>query len=642
MTRRAWYTEIEMIEAQQAYMPLGTRAKWALGGGAILFAVVIYGIFLLQETPRWSAHFEAADGKVLADSAMSFTFSRPVTRQVNFSINPPITGNWFFDDKLSRLHLTRTFRFEPTTTWEPDTTYTITIEGMKNIFAPAREEQKFSYSFSTQSIPTVASIVPEEGKTIASDSVIQVALSSPNTSLADFSLITNPAIEFSQTIDETKKLLTFTPLVAFQQGESYTAQVMYQPKQIIRDSGEVIYTGDQKEAASFKWNIVEPPGVASYAPIGNTVLTDAAVQVAFQSELQDDSVSKIIFEPQVAGMWKKSGTTITFEKSAALAFATTYRIIIPQGTRTVDGGIFEKDESLTFTTIGPVSLQSSSPKNSETGVAAERSIRMTFDQEVDHVSAQSSFSLSPNVTGSFSWSGNTMIFDPAAPFELAKTYSVTLSKGIISVLGQPSATEAQFSFATEPPMVKLAMASDHQDYKLSCEIAALKMALASKGVRVSENDIIAKVGYASPLSRSGNVWADPQVGFVGNINGRQVSTGYGVYWDPIQKAASAWREAESFTNGSIQKLTDEISKGNPIVVWGNAGSGKRVDWKTPSGKNIVAIMGEHARTVKGFIGPKENPIKIIVNDPLIGEVVWSTAAFDANWATLGRSGVIVR
>lgn len=630
-----------MVGEQEAYMPLGTRAKWALGTGAVLFALVVYGIFLLQENPSWSVHFKSTNGKILADSNIVFNFSRPMTRQVTFSIEPQITGNWYFEDRLSRLHLTRTFRFEPTTTWEPNTSYTITIDGMKNVFAPAREAQTFSYQFTTQGFPSVASITPQEGTTIPPDSPITVVLASPNSSLADYSLRTMPPIEFKSETNAAKTSLTFTPLTPFQQGETYNAEVIYQTKKIIRDSGEVIYKGDPTVAKSFKWNIVDPPGINDFSPQGSSVLTNAPISVNFKTELQDASVAGLAISPSVAGTWQKQGTKVSFVTTASLPFATTFQITVPKGTRTIDGGIFEKDATLSFTTIGPVTMLSSAPSDAETGVAAERSIRITFDQEVDRTSAQKSFSVSPNVAGSFSWDSNTLIYAPSSALQLATTYTVKLAKGIVSIHGQPSSSDLQFSFTTEPPMVKLSIASDHQDSKLSCEAAALKMALSEKGARVSENDIMAIVGY-DPTPHKGNVWGDPSVAFVGDINGRQISTGYGVYWDPIAKAANHWRGAESFTNGTIQMLTDELSKGNPIVVWGSAGSGKRVDWKTPAGKNIVAIMGEHARTVKGFIGPKTNPIKIIVNDPLVGEVVWSTASFDANWATLGRSGVIVR
>jgi len=78
-----------------------------------------------------------------------------------------------------------------------------------------------------------------------------------------------------------------------------------------------------------------------------------------------------------------------------------------------------------------------------------------------------------------------------------------------------------------------------------------------------------------------------------------------------------------------------------VVIWGTAGTGKRIDWKTPQGGNVVAVSGEHARVAIGFIGPAENPSKIITMDPLYGEKYFTRSSFEWNWGLLGNSGVVI-
>lgn len=181
-----------------------------------------------------------------------------------------------------------------------------------------------------------------------------------------------------------------------------------------------------------------------------------------------------------------------------------------------------------------------------------------------------------------------------------------------------------------------------QQSSLSCEAAALRMALKYKGVAVSESKIMKYVGY-DPTPHHGSIWGDPNVAFVGKINGRQPTTGYGVYWQPIARAGAKFRPTKAFTNGTIQLITREVIKGNPVVIWGYIGSGKRMDWTTPGGKKIIAIHGEHAMTVRGFIGSASNPTFIIYNDPLTGKMVTqSIQKFSRQWSALGNSGVIVR
>lgn len=208
------------------------------------------------------------------------------------------------------------------------------------------------------------------------------------------------------------------------------------------------------------------------------------------------------------------------------------------------------------------------------------------------------------------------------------------------VVVTPPAPVTQTTTSPAPTQNILNIKQDYQDQSLSCEAAALKMALAGRGVRVSESDIMKIVGY-DPTPHSGNVWGDPNVAFVGNIAGRQNTTGYGVYWDPIARAASHWRTARAITHGTVKQLAQELYASHPVVIWGTLGRAYRDDWVTPSGKKILAWKGEHARTVIGVVGPVDNPTSFVINDPVAGRVTWSAAKLDANWASFGRAAVIV-
>ena len=168
------------------------------------------------------------------------------------------------------------------------------------------------------------------------------------------------------------------------------------------------------------------------------------------------------------------------------------------------------------------------------------------------------------------------------------------------------------------------------------------MALAGKGVLVSETDIMNIVGY-DPTPHAGDTWGDPYLAYVGDIDGSQNTTGYGVYWDPIAKAAKNWRgSSKAFTGWSVTQLTNELAAGNPVVVWGILGNGYQDNWRTPEGKEIYAWKGEHARTAIGYVGSKDNPAQIILNDPVAGQVYWSRARFEQDWGVFGNAGVVVR
>jgi uncharacterized protein YvpB len=131
------------------------------------------------------------------------------------------------------------------------------------------------------------------------------------------------------------------------------------------------------------------------------------------------------------------------------------------------------------------------------------------------------------------------------------------------------------------------------------------------------------------------------VAFVGSIDGSQNSTGYGVHWKPIAKAAKNWRNAMSFSGWSAAKLASAIEAGNPVVIWGVLGNAYYDPWKTPSGRTIPAWKGEHARTVIGYTGSPSNPLSFIINDPIVGRITWSTTTLLSNWGTFNNSGVVV-
>lgn len=211
-----------------------------------------------------------------------------------------------------------------------------------------------------------------------------------------------------------------------------------------------------------------------------------------------------------------------------------------------------------------------------------------------------------------------------------------------STPNEPAPTK---STPTEPaPRVnKLEILLDWQDYPLSCEAASLKMALAGKGISVSEDEIMERIGYdLSP--RRGNLWTDPYKVYVGDVKGKVCETGYGVYWQPVAQAANYWREAQAFSDWSLEGLITEIKLGNPVILWGVVPTGTLTDcsWYTSEGKYIKAFKEMHARLGIGFIGPPENPSKIILNDPWVGRLYWETSYFLKNWAVFNYSGVAIR
>lgn len=192
------------------------------------------------------------------------------------------------------------------------------------------------------------------------------------------------------------------------------------------------------------------------------------------------------------------------------------------------------------------------------------------------------------------------------------------------------------------PAMRLDVPRYRQEHALSCEITSLLMALRYRGVNITESQLIQQM----PISDAGhrtldNVWGDPNLGFVGNIDGTMPNTGYGVYEQPIYDLALKYRDAKIIKNATLNDLLKELINGNPIVVWGVIGKGRSISWKTPEGETINAKMDEHARTLIGYTGSSDNPQLIILLDPAYGEIRLSAKSFMANWTMLDKRAVII-
>lgn len=312
------------------------------------------------------------------------------------------------------------------------------------------------------------------------------------------------------------------------------------------------------------------------------------------------------------------------------------------------------------------------PDDETKNISLNSSLIIKFDKPIKR--QEISPSIYPEIYGEWKFEDpliknhlyRTLVFEPAIDFEQNARYEVKLEN--IKGFGITENTSFNFSFETrkteaittatgatapeskielksssEPEITMLKIPLDWQDHPLSCEAASMKMALGFKGVKVSEEQIMGKIGI-DLTPRKNNIWGDPNKIFVGDIDGKMCTTGYGVYWERVAAAAENWRNAQSFSGWTLADLVKEIQAGNPVVIWGTLPVANLHDcsWQTPEGKHIKAYKETHVRLAIGFVGPPENPSKIIINDPLAGRLYWSTSYFLTNWKAFDYSGVVIR
>jgi len=88
--------------------------------------------------------------------------------------------------------------------------------------------------------------------------------------------------------------------------------------------------------------------------------------------------------------------------------------------------------------------------NSSTGtdVPVTTNVTVTFDEAMNKTSAEGAFSITPDVAGTFSWSGDTMIFTPDADLTYETTCNITIGTDAKDLAGSPLAESFEWNFAT--------------------------------------------------------------------------------------------------------------------------------------------------------------------------------------------------
>lgn len=183
----------------------------------------------------------------------------------------------------------------------------------------------------------------------------------------------------------------------------------------------------------------------------------------------------------------------------------------------------------------------------------------------------------------------------------------------------------------------------YQTHYLSCEEAAMSMALTHQNIYVSQDQILAELGAdrrAAYTDSAGRLrWGNPYETFVGSVNGSEYNlTGYGTYWPPLVRIAKA-HGARLIAYGSMSAATvlARVIAGHPTVVfatWDWAWH-PRHDYLSFDGQWIPFIGPTQASHVYTVVGV--SPSSVLVNDPLRGQYWVSKGAFEAAYSDFNEA-----
>ncbi len=256
---------------------------------------------------------------------------------------------------------------------------------------------------------------------------------------------------------------------------------------------------------------------------------------------QADLPQPLTFDPPVEGQGEWLNTSIfIFEPDDGFAPATTYTARVAAGLTDTTGGVLAEDYDWSFTTKLPAVIRTY-PSDNTIYASPYTTVTVTFNQPMDHASAEASFALSRSTTdealpGTFTWDGDeVMIFEPDEPLQRDQQYRATVAKGALAeggAYGTPYSYLWRFRTVDYPHVVKTVPFDGERD---AASYGSVRITFSSPMDRDTLTGNF-DIAYQSPLTgESGTITATQVYSYWYSSNtvlnlsfGRRPSTAYTV------------------------------------------------------------------------------------------------------------------
>ena len=370
---------------------------------------------------------------------------------------------------------TRVATFAPTAPLTQGVTYSLTVNGVKDVAGNAMPGPfVLTFSVGDLTAPTVTAVVPATGGAgIALNTTVKVtfseAMDATSITTTTFNLkntLTSAVIPASVVYDAATTSSTLTPTSALAGNTNYTVTVTTGAKDAAGNpmSSPFISTFTTVDAV--------PPTVLGVVPTSgaNNVATNAVVQVTFSEAIDQTTLSNITLKN--TGTSAIVPTTVSYDvgtnratltPTGPLSNATNYTVTVGTGVKDLAGNSLAAQFVSTFTTIAvsdntPPTIVSRTPGIGATGVATNTTVTVTFNEAMDATTINTTtISLKPSAGGSniaATVTCNTPApcltgtLTPTAPLLNDTNYTVTVTTGVKDVAGNALAAQATWTFTT--------------------------------------------------------------------------------------------------------------------------------------------------------------------------------------------------
>lgn len=618
----------------------------------VLFTIILFiipmalviGVYI-SNTPNIQSSTPNTEGILKNYSEpVTVVFNVPVdSSRLTENVTPDIKGEWTWQPYFGISRLTRVGHFYPKETLFEGKRIVIYITGIGRI-GFFNEGHEGGFVFDSAKLPEIVKVNPEhKSLDVAEDEEILLEFDKPLENLVHIKYKFSPEVEFNtETISDTT--FKITPKDRWKLSTSYTLTVERQDNRVDLETNQVLENENPVVIHKYEFDTMKEPLISHFAPIGKDIKVNSEIKMLFYIDMDRGSVEdNFNISPQIEGSFKwVSDKALVYSPTSELPRGTAFTVVLNKDIKSRDGVIAGKDLTYNFETIGKVNITNHTPFNNEVKVSENTPIKITFNQEVDRASAESNFSITPSIAGSFIWEeNNTLTFVPSSKLLYDTRYYIAINPPVKSLYGLDSSDRFEFSFVTRRNEVIISMPLYYQPQypvSFSCNIYASMMALAWKGYSTNASGLISEMGYDSSQDSQGRWLANPNQVYVGNSDG---SWGYGAYWYAVQKLYSnRGIQTQVHEYWNVSALAKSIEAGRPVQIWRYNGTSqdRNIEWGTPG---VYAINGQHGGVVTGFRGSSDNPTAFYINDPWFGLIWMDVGIFDYYWSRLNRVGLVI-
>ena len=347
----------------------------------------------------------------LPDAPITVYFSEPMnsanSRPLLFS--PSITGTFSWNAENTII------TFTPQPAFKSGSSYTVSLNASLKSSTGGTIRPIERWRLHMRTVPTVVRRIPRDTQFNDYTPTIQLHFNRPmDPAAVQSALSVTPGIDFATSWEDEGLRVTLTEPMQFGQDYEFTLA-----KTAVDTTGFNLIT-------PYTWQIRLKDTVSSTAwPI----LSEPARPVRINFNYPIDTARldhPLAIEPPVDGKWawNTAKTQAVFQPNGRFSTETTYTVTFPEKLFDQAGNTLPLPQPFTFTT--PPAILSAAPNQGSAHPTSRLAVQ--FDRPMDQTAVETAVSIDPPITGAFTWSDNTLTFQPEnGYFATGTKYTVTIA-----------------------------------------------------------------------------------------------------------------------------------------------------------------------------------------------------------------------